>query len=240
MTERLMTTKQVADRLGVTPRTVLNAVGRGDLLARLDTGRLKRYHPDDVRAYEERRCRPHKRCAPSNVPELPAALRWVPGFVGRYAVSADGGVWSYTRGRALPLKVQVHSRNGGNYMAHTVGLSAGGVKTTAMVARLVLLAWVGPPPDEGCQADHIDHDPSNNTVSNLQWLSQADNLARRRPEEIARGEGHGRSKLTRAQVVGIRDRCAAGDSTRAVARDFGVSRTTVRNIVAGRTWAHVL
>ncbi len=48
----------------------------------------------------------------------------------------------------------------------------------------------------------------------------------------------GRARLTDAQVLEIRGRCAAGfgDSQRQVAAEFGVSASTVRDIVAGKTW----
>jgi hypothetical protein len=47
----------------------------------------------------------------------------------------------------------------------------------------------------------------------------------------------GRRKLTDAQVRGIRDRCGYGEVTRRqVAAEFGVSASTVSDIVTGRTW----
>lgn len=42
------------------------------------------------------------------------------------------------------------------------------------VHRLVLEAFVGPCP-EGCEADHIDRDKSNNKLENLRWLNIAEN-----------------------------------------------------------------
>ena len=47
----------------------------------------------------------------------------------------------------------------------------------------------------------------------------------------------GRAKLTDAQVLEIRDRYAGGEVTqRQVAAEFGVSASTVRDIVTGKTW----
>lgn len=49
--------------------------------------------------------------------------------------------------------------------------------------------------------------------------------------------GPARGKLTDAQVRQIRDRCDYGDVTqRQVAAESGVSASTVRDIVTGRTW----
>jgi hypothetical protein len=47
----------------------------------------------------------------------------------------------------------------------------------------------------------------------------------------------GRTKLTDAQVREIRDRCEHGEAARReIAAEFGVSASTVSDIVTGRTW----
>jgi hypothetical protein len=43
-------------------------------------------------------------------------------------------------------------------------------------------------------------------------------------------------KLTDSKVREIRDRYAGGETQRELAAEFGVSATTVRDIVAGKTW----
>lgn len=59
------------------------------------------------------------------------------------------------------------------------------------------------------------------------------------PERWARGEAISWSKLTAAQIPGIRQRLAAGEKPVAIARDYGVERGTIRAIAEGRTWRHV-
>lgn len=58
------------------------------------------------------------------------------------------------------------------------------------------------------------------------------------PETVARGETLSK-KLTTADVVSIKRRLAAGDIQRAIAVDFGISRSMVGLINTGDTWAHV-
>jgi hypothetical protein len=62
---------------------------------------------------------------------------------------------------------------------------------------------------------------------------------RTRKERSAKGEAHGRSKLTNEQVIEIRARFAAGQSARVVAEAFGVTKGTVRHIKMGRHWKHL-
>jgi hypothetical protein len=76
-----------------------------------------------------------------------------------------------------------------------VGLSKKGKSKTKYVHRLMLEAFV-PVPDKykdldmsNIVSDHIDNDSSNNTLSNLQWLSRAENSLKnvcksRRPVKI--------------------------------------------------------
>jgi hypothetical protein len=52
-----------------------------------------------------------------------------------------------------------------------------------------------------------------------------------------RGERQGRSKLTAADVRRIRTRVAAGETHTGIAKDHGVSRGAIKNIVHGRSWA---
>lgn len=55
----------------------------------------------------------------------------------------------------------------------------------------------------------------------------------------ARGERTGHAKLTDAQVLDIRARYAAGETGRALAREYGVSPAAVSNIMTGKRWRHL-
>lgn len=51
------------------------------------------------------------------------------------------------------------------------------------------------------------------------------------------GDAHHNAKLTRAGIVELRQRRAGGESLSALARDYGVSRRTVRLAIEGTTYA---
>ena len=60
-----------------------------------------------------------------------------------------------------------------------------------------------------------------------------------RPKTRVRGESHGGAKLTEEKVIEIRRRHGDGEAVKALAAEFGVSSSTVSNIIARRIWKHV-
>lgn len=70
-------------------------------------------------------------------------------------------------------------------------------------------------------------------------LSGERNGSHTHPEKRPVGEQHGRSKLTRDQVLEIRERRAEGSSMYRLALDYGVTKMTIRMIVERKTWRHV-
>ena len=66
-----------------------------------------------------------------------------------------------------------------------------------------------------------------------------DDMRERGRARGARGAAHYKVKLTAANVHVIRVRLAAGDSTYAIGRDFGVHAQTIWCIKSGKSWAHL-
>lgn len=61
-----------------------------------------------------------------------------------------------------------------------------------------------------------------------------------RNRRTVRGESHGRAKLTREQVVSMREERASGDYTLAkLGEKYGCSPQHVRAVTAGKHWTHV-
>jgi len=135
------------------------------------------------------------------------------------------------RGRHLTQKSRARPRPGHLF----VDISAGGRVSRKWVHRLVLEAFVGPCP-AGTECCHGDGDPTNNHVENLRWDTHATNMAE---ANCATGSRHGMAKLLEADVIRIRHMVADGVTQLRVAAIFGVQRSTICNIVSGRTWKHV-
>lgn len=120
------------------------------------------------------------------------------------------------------------------------------------VHRLVAEAFLGPCPD-GCQVNHLDGNKVNNHIENLEYVTPRKNTqhaidAGLRPtfpaiENRARGERHGRARMTAELVVKIRALFRDGMSQANIWRTLGFTtngdRAAVNGIVRGKTWKHV-
>lgn len=124
-----------------------------------------------------------------------------------------------------------------------VDLSRDGKGATLKVHRLVLMAFIGPSPPGKPECNHRDGGKANNRLSNLEWVSSAENQRHAYDTGLQvgpRGEVNGAAKLTEADVIEIRNapHTGRGHQTR-LAREFGVGRNAVSMIVRGKTWVHV-
>jgi hypothetical protein len=146
-------------------------------------------------------------------------------------VGGDGSAWCLRAGRWLRLK-GVPAR-GGRLQVKING-------RRHYLHRLVLLGFRGPCPP-GMQGRHLDDNPTNNRVENLLWGTPLENAADKiRNGGQVRGETHGRSKLTEAQVRRIRLLALEGEALVRIAERFEVADTTVSDIVHFRKWRHLL
>lgn len=178
------------------------------------------------------------------------AWRPVVGFEGEYEVSNFGRVRSLTRvhtyqridqysGNVIEVsrtRKGVELRPGRMKSGHlSVALGRG---NSRCVHVLVLEAFVGPRP-AGMEGLHGDDEPSNNRLYNLRWGTRSENLH----DAISNGKApigskKWNAKLTEDQVRKIKEQHAFL-SSEAVARMYGVSGASIRQIRDGRAWAHV-
>lgn len=168
------------------------------------------------------------------IPSFPNEL-WkpIPGWDALYFVSSVGRVWS-VRNKCV-LRPRRH-RDG-----HLeVNLFNAGVCCMMKVHRLVLMAFVEPPPSHTSVARHLNDVPDDNRLVNLAWGTPRDNTA----DSIANGgflqaERSPRAKLSNAQVLEIVARRTAGEKGRALADEFGVSPATICQIFKRVSWKSV-
>ena len=153
-----------------------------------------------------------------------AHLRDVKGYEGLYQVTDEGDVISLDRvvfgnhgpyvrkGRTLSKGV----RPGGYLM---VVLCKDGIEKTHAVHRLVADAFLENP-DGLPEVNHIDEDPSNNRLENLEWCTRQYNIDYSKSKAILQIDSYG---------------CEVGryKSIAYAARVTGISRTNINNALRG-------
>lgn len=166
--------------------------------------------------------------------------RDVPGFDGVYQVSNLGRV------RSLPRKVWNYTKPG-RIMADyckpngykTVGLSHGGKHCKhAYVHRLVAQAFI-PNPENLPEINHKNFDKKDNRVSNLEWVTSAENKAHFRASQYAKLADERKARtLNNKSIQYILDHkdCVCtlydkGFTIQEVSEQVGIGRDMVRDIL---------
>lgn len=92
------------------------------------------------------------------------------GYEGLYKINKGGSIWSCIYRREMK-----HQLNEDGYCY--VDLSKDGKRSKCFIARLLAKQYI--PNDDPLkdQIDHIDRNKVNNSLDNLRWVTQAENLA---------------------------------------------------------------
>lgn len=143
-----------------------------------------------------------------------------------YEVSKYGDVRNKQTGKILKQKLDKS-----NCLMVNLSLGKRGNAKYYIVARLVAMAFV-PNPMGYTWVRHIDGNPLNNMVSNLEWTESKWSVQ-------SRGEQSHNSKLTKEQVQWCRDMYKPKDKNygcSALAKKFGVSNSTMSYILNNITY----
>lgn len=112
------------------------------------------------------------------------------------------------------------------------------------VHRIVAESFI-PNPNNLEQVNHIDGCKTNNDASNLEWCTRSENLKHAYSLGLEKrnfGEKNQFHKLTNEDVLFIRENVKPYDSEFgycALARRFGIDKSTVHSICDRRTWKHI-
>lgn len=98
-------------------------------------------------------------------------------FIERWKWNPDFGIYVSNKGRFrsrdkrdLPIKIG----NGGYCYVHCEGT----VHKYRLAHRVVMLTWSPTDDAENLTVDHLDHNKRNNSIDNLEWVTQEENLRR--------------------------------------------------------------
>jgi hypothetical protein len=162
--------------------------------------------------------------------------RDVVGYEGFYEVSNLGGVRRVIVGNSRrPLKPFM----GTQYLF--VSLSKYGKIVQHSVHRIVAGAFIGPCPI-GEQVNHKDTNKLNNVNTNLEYVTSRENTIHAGKMGLlgkAKGESHGRAKLSEKQVIELKQRVRDGYSLTVVALAYNITPTHVCDIMSGKRWKHI-
>lgn len=137
------------------------------------------------------------------------------------------------------VKPQTHKKSGRVYFNMTFG----GYTKSVLCNRVVALRFL-PNPNNLPQVNHIDGDKQNNALENpdgsmqLEWCTGAENERHAHKEGLKTGRGSSNSnaKLSAQEVINIRQ---SDLGVLELSEKFGVTRSTISNIINRRTWKHV-
>lgn len=106
-----------------------------------------------------------------------------------------------------------------------------------MAHRLIWESVHGPIPD-GMQINHINGVKHDNRISNLELVTPSENTKHAYAIGLrsAAGECNGRARLTKDDVLRIR---ASSMRPADLAASYGVSPSTIRDVLSRKRWKHL-
>jgi hypothetical protein len=162
-----------------------------------------------------------------------AKLRPIPGWGDLYLAGSDGRIYSLHSGTPKPLRPGVGSSGYEHVM-----FSRNGVAHPNLVHIRIAEAFHGTRPP-GAEASHRNGNQRDNRPDNLLWESRPKNLRRRYEHGTHdRGLNNSRSVMTPEQLQWVRWRISEGGTNKVVAKEVGVSTTTISRIRSGKRYAH--
>ena len=159
-------------------------------------------------------------------------------FSGFYRISKNGEVASIQRNGTVSdqrLIKPTISTNG--YMK--VSLRCNGKRYTRNIHRMLAQTFIENKENLPC-VNHIDGNKLNNSLLNLEWVSYSRNTQHAYDNGLTKvAKGESKSMLTNKDVLNIVKMKKDGGTLRGIAKEFGISASSVSDIVLGRTWSHV-
>lgn len=157
-----------------------------------------------------------------------------------YKFGSDGSIWSCNTRQGLredKWKPLVGSVDKDGY--RQLIICANQTRYSKKFHSLILEAFVGPRPN-GMVACHNDGNVLNNSIDNLRWDTQYNNLQDKKKHGTYQiGDKSTRRILTESQVLEIRRRHKNGEYYRDLAQEFGVKSVTIHAVISGRNWRHL-
>lgn len=162
---------------------------------------------------------------------------WVVGYEGKYLVSIFGFVTRVSKsGLRASRSLKPWKAKRGRFI---IGLRDSPRKRRcAYVHRLVMETFIGPCP-EGKETNHIDGNPVNNALTNLEYVTPQENIlhAYRIGLMLPKsGVMNGSARLTDNDIADIRK---SPEGPTVLAKRYGVVKSSISGIQLGKSWTHL-
>jgi len=124
----------------------------------------------------------------------------------------------------------------------TVGLLKHGERISKYIHRLAATTFIPNPLNKPC-VNHIDNNPSNNRIENLEWCTHKENMHHAvNQSRMACGERHHYAKLKEKDVINIRKtyrKYSIHRNSYSLAKKYKVDQSMIWYIVNNRNWKHI-
>ena len=161
----------------------------------------------------------------------------VEGYEGIYQISNKGRIKSFHYGRAHLMR-----GGGGKSGYRTVVLNKDGRSRTKLLHVLIAKTFI-PNPEKKPFVNHKDGDKLNNCVENLEWVTAKENTRHAIENGLIKrnyGTDHQMSKFSDEDIKFIFSVFKKGDRNfgiNALAKKFGVNKSTIERIIKGKTYS---
>jgi hypothetical protein len=149
-------------------------------------------------------------------------------------VTKKNGIEQKVESRIIKPKISKH----GYYRAALVDKN--GKQKIYQLHRIVLIAFSGLN-ELKKQVNHINGNKSDNSFSNLEWVTCSENQKHAYLINLKnqKGEKHAQSRLTEKDVLEIRESLTHGIKQRILAEKYGVIRSYISEIKTKKAWNHI-
>jgi len=93
-------------------------------------------------------------------------------FTGKYEISS----WGNIRNATTKTELATYSNQRGQGYLKTKIIDTKGTRRALYIHQLVALYFLDAPDTEGLDVNHIDGNTKNNSYTNLEWISHAQNM----------------------------------------------------------------
>jgi hypothetical protein len=160
----------------------------------------------------------------------------IEGYNSLYVIYENGEIYNMRTGK----KVKPYTNNVGYYR---VGFYKDGKRIQKYLHRLLAEAFI-PNLENKEFINHIDGNPANNDLSNLEWCTRSENTLHAYKLGLnyttpMYGEQNRNSILNNNIVLDIRKKYNSGIKQTEIAKNYNISRQIVNGIVKNKTWKHL-